>query len=85
MHAVPPVSFRDAEIQQAMEKRDKARAVMAAATPGSRKWLAAEAELNFWQGKVAHLELLATAIQARAQAAGDRVSDDQVSLGEETP
>jgi len=44
-----------AELQRVTAEIAKSRAAMSAAKVGSRKWLAAEGELNFWQGKQAYL------------------------------
>lgn len=48
-------SYRTAQLESATRQRDAARAKMNAAKMGSRKWMDAEEELNFWQSKVAFL------------------------------
>lgn len=50
------LSYAETELALATKKRDAARTTMNAAKVGTRAWLSAEAELNFWQGKVANLE-----------------------------
>jgi len=45
-------------LANAINSRDNARAEMNRFKVGSRRWLDAEDDLNFWQGKVANLQAL---------------------------
>ena len=45
-------------INQAIKNRDEARTQMNAHKIGTKQWIDAEENLNFWQGKVAHLEAI---------------------------
>lgn len=62
------LSYAETELATATQKRDAARATMNAAKVGSRAWLTAEAELNFWQGKVANLEVAVAGLQGEARS-----------------
>lgn len=46
------------ELAEAKAAREVARAAMNAAKLGSKKWIAAEEDLNWWQGRVAYLECM---------------------------
>ena len=43
---------------EAIGKCQEFRSVMSAAKVGSKKWAAAEADLNFWQGRAAMYEVV---------------------------
>ncbi len=50
------MSNREQQLAEAQTERDAARKAFDAAKPGSRKWLDAEENLSFWQGRVAFLD-----------------------------
>ena len=47
------------QLENAKNNREEARNKMNTAKVGSKAWREAEEELNFWQGKVAMLEIMA--------------------------
>lgn len=49
---------KNTELNQALQKRDDAKAKMNACKHGTKKWRKAEDLLNFWQSKVAMLGVI---------------------------
>ena len=66
------MSCAEIELATATQKRDAARATMNATKAGTRAWLSAEEDLDFWQGKVANLEAAVAGLQGSTSQGGAR-------------